>query len=214
MIDIELKYYDHGSDTLMHEVGPDTRVGGKEAQITLTLPSTAMPNIEGLARKGHVTNGEIIKRALNAYIKQAQPTNGKARSIKNKAQLIRTSRLIITALEETLDYDPVRHHNHPPPDLWVDNSDYLEELRKLVAELKILNGYLEAAKLDKAKTHQSATKLAKHFESFLRNYGDSFAKAAGKGSGYLAVAAIAGLLYQAGILPDVLGKILSKLPGH
>jgi hypothetical protein len=217
LIDSELRHYDHDTGTLMRQTAPDTHASEKQAQITVTVPSDAMLNIEGLARKAHVTNGDIIKRALAAYTKQSsEPTKGiKATgAINNRAQLVKTSRLIIVALEETLDYDPARHHNQPPPDLWVDDSEYLEELRKLVAELKVLNGHLEAAKLSKAKTQQSATRLAKHFDAFLRNYAESFGKAAGKGSGYLAVAAIAGVLYQTGVLPELLGKILSRIPSH
>jgi hypothetical protein len=63
--------------------------------------------------------------------------------IRNRQHVVATSTLIISALQEALDYDPVRHHNQPPPALRIEDPHYLKDIRALIVELKRLNELLE-----------------------------------------------------------------------
>jgi Arc/MetJ-type ribon-helix-helix transcriptional regulator len=209
-----LKHYDDRTGALMQHNGIDTYVGTDNANITITMPRRDLDTIERLARQGHVTNGDVLKRALGAYFKTANSRGKKsattggpatARPIKNKAQVLIQSRLIVASLEEILEYRP-QHHNRPPPDLWMEDSAYLQEVKNLVAELRILNAHLAAAKFNKRKTQQSALRVGKRFDTFLHHYSASL----GKGAGYLTIAAFAGLLFHVGVGPEFIGKILGR----
>src|SRR5262249_25855061 len=58
--------------------------------------------------------------------------------IKSRSQVIQYSMILICALEEIVDYDPARHHNRPPPELRIEDKDYLREIQNLIAELRTL----------------------------------------------------------------------------
>lgn len=124
--------------------------------------------------------------------------------------MLKTSNLILVALQETLNFDPKRQHNQEPPDLWRDDDAYLLELRKLIVELQALNKHLESSTSNKIKTRQSVLRVGKRFDVFLHHYSATL----GKGAGYLTVAAVAGLLYQAGVGPELVTKSLGhvKIP--
>jgi Arc/MetJ-type ribon-helix-helix transcriptional regulator len=207
-----LKHYDDRAGDLMQHNGIDTYVGTDNANITITVPRRDLDTLEQLARKGHVTNGDVLKRALSTYFKTANSREKKGATaggpaatgpIKNKAQVLTQSRLIVASLEEILEYRP-QHHNRPPPELWMEDSAYLQEVKNLVAELRILNAHLSAATFNKRKTQQSALRVGKRFDTFLHHYSASL----GKGAGYLTVAAFAGLLLHVGVGPEFIGKIL------
>lgn len=53
-------------------------------------------------------------------------------------------RALITVFEEVERYDSLRHHNQPPPALWIDEAEYLRDVKDLVHELRRLNDLLEA----------------------------------------------------------------------
>jgi len=59
--------------------------------------------------------------------------------IRNRQEVVAYSTLIVAALQEALDYDPARHHNQPLPALWIEDPNYLQVIRALIAELKRLN---------------------------------------------------------------------------
>jgi hypothetical protein len=126
--------------------------------------------------------------------------------IRDRSQVILYSRIVISALQEAIDYDPLRQHNQTPPDLWSENSQYIEELRKLVAELRRLNSLLETT-TKKPRTARTVVNLGKHFDKFFQSY----ASALGKGAGWLTIGLVASLLYQAGLGNEAVGRILSHL---
>jgi hypothetical protein len=64
--------------------------------------------------------------------------------------------VLIDAFAEVDEYDPKRHHNQPPPSMWLDNKKYLDDLRSLLHELRRLNDQLERL----AKTQTQQTPLA------------------------------------------------------
>src|SRR3974390_2594112 len=87
----------------------------------------------------------------------------------------------------------------PPPELRIENPDYLSEIRDAVAELRTLNSLLKRSRRQPQKASRAVLNLAKHFDTFLNGY----SKSLGKGTGYLTIGLIASLLYQAGIGQDV-----------
>jgi hypothetical protein len=130
----------------------------------------------------------------------------KAPKIRNRGQIIVHASAIIIALEEVLDYDPVRHHNNPPA-LRIENPRYLAHIRELVEELRRLNALLEAKRPRSAETKAAALSVAASMQRFLDNYIPVLAK----GSAALTVAAMAGLLVQLGLGGDVVSQILAPL---
>jgi len=119
--------------------------------------------------------------------------------LRSPKQIVQYSKLLIVALQETLDYNPGRHHNQPPPELRLDDPEYLGDIRELVTELKRLNTLLESAKPAQAKTKQSMINISKHCGKFLEVY----APALGKGSAYLTLGVMATLLHHTGLLSDM-----------
>jgi hypothetical protein len=142
--------------------------------------------------------------------KRTRKTSGINIKIKSRSQVIQYSRILIAALEEVVDYDPTRHHNRPPPELRINDEDYLTEIRNLIAELRTLNSLLETTRRQPKKSAEAVVKLTRHFDTFLNSYAKSLAK----GAGWLTIGVIASLLYQAGIGQAVIANILShaKLP--
>lgn len=111
-------------------------------------------------------------------------------------------------MQEALDYNVERHHNLPPPDLRLDDSSYLAELRDLVAELRKLNALLEKPRNSNVRgARQRISGFAKHLDKFLGSY----ANALGKGAAGLTIAAAVGLLYQAGVGPEIIELIWRHL---
>jgi hypothetical protein len=206
-------------------------------RLTLSLPESAQKILDQLTAYGlyGASRGEVLRRlALDAMrqtvdqglvkitknverdlytdkslIRQTRSPlkKGKSRTrfvIRNRALVIRYSKLVIFALQEALEYDPARHHNQPPPDLRIDDPDYLQEMRILVSELQRLNDLLEATVRRRQESSRAVLSFAKHADNFLGKY----ASALGKGAGYLTIGMIASLLYQAGVGPDLVAKIL------
>jgi hypothetical protein len=127
--------------------------------------------------------------------------------IKSRAQVIQYSRILIAALEEVVEYDPARHHNQAPPELRIDDDDYLREIRNLIAELRTLNSLLAATRRQPKKEAGVIVNLSHHFDAFL----DTYAKSLGKGVGWLTIGVIASLLYQSGIGENVITNILNHV---
>jgi hypothetical protein len=108
-------------------------------------------------------------------------------------------------LEEVVDYDPARHGNQLPPELRIDDQNYPSEIRNLIAELRTLNALLATSQRQLKETSSAVVHLARQFDTFLGSYAKSF----GMGAGWLTIATVGSLLYQAGIGQDVVAKILS-----
>ncbi len=128
-------------------------------------------------------------------------------SIRNRSQVVLYSRLLVAALEPVAQFDQARQHNELPPELWVNDKDYLRELQKLVEELRALNSLLSVANVSRQQTQKTVLDLKEHFNEFLRNY----AKTLGKSAGYATVGLIASLLYQAGVGKDAIAHIVSLI---
>jgi hypothetical protein len=147
---------------------------------------------------------EALKKRTNKDLSTLSPSPI-APLAENRTQIILYSTAIITALEEALGYDPIRHHNRPPPDLYIPDDKYLNEIRSLVEELKRLNDLLDAQKLRASR--RQVKSLVKYFDSFLSAY----AGALGKGAAALTGASIVALLYKAGVGKDILDAIWGHL---
>jgi hypothetical protein len=126
--------------------------------------------------------------------------------IRNRRQAILHAHQLIEAFEIILGYDGSRHHNEPPPELWIDDKAYLDELRTFVRELKTLNALL-AAKTSQPEAAKTVVDLKAHFNAFLGSY----AKTLGKSAGIATVGLIVALLYQSGIKHDVIETILKSI---
>jgi hypothetical protein len=129
--------------------------------------------------------------------KQIAPTQTEQVTITNPTEVIRHTKILIIALQETLDYDPVRAHNQRPPALWNDDPSYLNDVNSLVIELRRLNSLLEAKRPLKKEANRAVIDLAGHFNRFLRSY----AVTLGTGAGVLTLGVIADLLRHAGVDP-------------
>lgn len=116
-----------------------------------------------------------------------------------------TSALIHT-LDETLEYDPARHHNTPPPYFWTKDEDTKNLLSQIRDELRKLNELLETGEISPQHLHSHADFLRKATESFI----DSFASIAGKGTGLLFLGTLIYVLSRLGIgegaIQDILGR--------
>jgi hypothetical protein len=170
---------------------------GQYKRITFQVAPDGYNHIEEVAKRRGVKLGELIRETVAPL---EDEFHGR---ILNSARALQYSKIVITALEEALDYDPLRQHNQPPPDLRLDDPNYLIEIRSLVAELRRLNELLEKKKSGPSVS-RSTGRLAKHFDKFFGSY----ASALGKGAAGLTIGAAAALLYQAGVGSGVIDDIL------
>jgi hypothetical protein len=133
--------------------------------------------------------------------------------IRNREQVVAISNIIISSLQEALDYDPARHHNQPPPELRIEDARYLQDIRDLIAELRRLNTLLETSRPpQRGEPKRTIIDINKHINKFLENYIPMLAK----GTAGLTVATMASLLFHAGVGEDIIMGILSmaKLGRH
>jgi hypothetical protein len=168
-------------------------------RITINLSGEIAQQINNLASTQGSSKNSLVLSILEKSF-EAAPTNP---AIQNREVLLRYSRIIIDALQEAHDYDTLRQHNQPPPDLWIDDETYLQELKNLIAELKRLNDLLERPRPSARETKRAVSGLSKHFDTFLSNY----AKGLGAGAAGLTIGAMAALLYQAGAGKDIIDAI-------
>jgi hypothetical protein len=148
-------------------------------------------------------------RRRTAAKKQRGTTTTKIK-IRSYPQAIAYCQILIGALQEIVDYNPLRHHNQPPPDLRIEDKEYLQEIRRLIAELRTLNDLLAASRRQPKRTSDAAINLSHHFNTFL----NCVAKSAGYGTGTLLVATMASLLSELGIAQDIIMNILQHAKRH
>jgi hypothetical protein len=100
----------------------------------------------------------------------------------------------------------MRQHNEAPPELWIDDQAYFTEMRQLVSELRTLNALLRSL-ASPEREYNAVINFARHADKFL----EGFSAVTGKGAGILLVAAIGGLLYQTGIVPDIAESVFRQI---
>jgi hypothetical protein len=127
-------------------------------------------------------------------------------------------KVLITAFEEVDEYHPQRHHNRPPPALWLDDSAYLTDLKTLLHELRELNKVLrELAAEDRDPPQPVAMKvdvaigvLGVAGKKFVESYADAL----GKGAAALTIGAIAGLCVSVSLPKELLDDIWGHFKGN
>jgi hypothetical protein len=123
----------------------------------------------------------------------------------DKTAAILQIRGLIIALEEAVEYDPTRHHNSPPPALWVDSPEYVGDIKDLVRELRRLNDLLEAGK-------EPTSPVAQRVGAALVSGAEVIFKTAcgtiGVGLGYVVLGSIIEVLSQLGLRNEI-NQILS-----
>jgi hypothetical protein len=169
--------------------------------------------VQELANSTSSSISTVISNALALYASDAAKPAGEGLGderiiIENRVEIVRYSTAIIQALQESLDYDPKRHHNLPPPNLRLDDAGYLREVGSLVIELRRLNSLLEEpTKVDVPAVQEQAGHFGKYFGKFLESYADSL----GKGVAALTVATAVALLYRAGVSKELIDSIWEHL---
>lgn len=88
-----------------------------------------------------------------------------------------------------------------------DDQKYLDDVKKLLNELRQLTALLETTKPRKAEAARTASRLPKHFDKFLQSY----AGAMGKVAAGLTSAAIVAVLYHAGLGKEVIDSVWGRL---
>jgi hypothetical protein len=166
---------------------------------------------DGVPLSAHGTASLIANAAVPPKKSRRSTTHTTQRLvIRNRQQVVAYSTLIISALQEAMDYDPARHDNRPRPALWIEDADYLQDIRDLIAELKRLNTLLETRR-PQGEPHRAAIDLKKHLNKFLDNYIPLMAK----GTACLTVAAMAGLLHHIGVGDEfILGVFATAKLAH
>jgi hypothetical protein len=124
--------------------------------------------------------------------------------------------VLIETFAEAAEYDPSRHHNRPPPDLWLNNTEYLGDLRALLAEMRRLNDNLEKlAASNGNKAPPETTKEVGIFASAGRKFFEAYAAELGKRAANLTALTLAGLLgylgAEAGAIDAIFEAIKKRL---
>lgn len=137
-------------------------------------------------------NAEKMSQELLAQ--QGIVVEGQASSAFNLRQAALQLSVLETAFQEASEYDPVRHHNRPPPALWVDKDGYVEDLRSLLEEIRRLNDLLERS-ADLRRPENGATIAILAGKKFVESYADVM----GKGAAALTIGGIATLFISLGV---------------
>jgi hypothetical protein len=133
------------------------------------------------------------------------------RVIRNKVEVLRQLAVLVTAFEEVEAYNPNRHHNQPPPALWINDPSYLQDVRSLLDEMRQLNDLLRQAH---AKETPKMEKAAGIVSIGTRKFVESYCDVLGKGAAALTIGAAATLLVNVGVPKDVIADLWSHLkPG-
>jgi hypothetical protein len=115
---------------------------------------------------------------------------------------------LMVAFEEVEGYDVHLHHNKRPPALWVDDAQYLQDVKELLHELRRLNGLLEAAKApDPAKIDEAGGAIA----YAAKRISDGAYDTIGKGLGYVILGSVGTILYQLGVGGDLAQMIMASI---
>ncbi|MEI9993873.1 MAG: hypothetical protein WDM91_04705 [Rhizomicrobium sp.] len=174
---------------------------------------------EGLKLE-HTKNGKMATRVLIRPVdgkesefysfEVGQPSTKKSKklAVRNRQQAIWYTRCLIASFEPVTEYDLRNLPNEPPPHLWVRDTEYLDEVRKLVIELRQLNQLLsEKRPIAANQSARRSAKLRKHLDTFLAGYASTLGDAAA----YATMGLIACLMYQLGASNNFLAKVFQHL---
>jgi hypothetical protein len=140
------------------------------------------------------TGGSVLSRAL--LEKHGIIIDTDANPFFNLQQAFRQLDVLMTAFQEATEYDPIRHHNQPPPALWVGKTDYVADMRALLSELRMLNDRLRTEKLDKPKGMEGSASVAVVAG---KKFVEAYADVMGKGAAALTIGGIATLFISLGV---------------
>jgi hypothetical protein len=180
----------------------------RSGRVTLDLNAEAIANLDALKKSlGDATNTEAIRQALRhhneslSFSNVQEPTATPSSSgdrllsarllVRNRREIINYTEVLIEALQEALDYDPLRNHNSGPPPLFSDDKNYLSDIAALTKELKKLNKLLQSTTQLREKS-----KSAKQVETYVHLFMSQYAPHLGKGAAYLTVGAMGALLHS------------------
>jgi hypothetical protein len=193
-------------------------------RITFQVEPDILVAVERYSEADRVSVSQLVGKAVEEYLIGKQEKDGVTSTndsvvLESPTEIIHFSRLLISAIEDTLEFSVDRHHNRPPPALMIEDAteEYLHELRRLVAELKSLNENLEAlvaAPAPKRKraepsstVKKSAVDVKKHLNTFL----DRYAKYLAPGAAMLTIGTVSALLNKLGVPPDAFTAVLKSL---
>jgi hypothetical protein len=125
---------------------------------------------------------------------------------RNRTQISLQLRVLITAFQEVEEYDPKRHHNQPPPSLWIAHPDYQRDVKIMLRELRALNGYI--ARMEQAtKAEKKIAPVTKMLTTFAEKYVGALATSLGA----LTAGAIGLLLIDLGVPHEVVNIVLGHI---
>lgn len=140
------------------------------------------------------TGGTVLSRAL--LEKHGIVIDTDSNPSFNLPQALRQLTVLETAFQEAIEYDPNRHHNQPPPALWVEKAEYVADMKALLSELRMLNERLKTEKLDKPKGMEGSASVAVVAG---KKFVESYADVMGKGAAALTIGGIATLFISLGV---------------
>jgi transcriptional regulator with XRE-family HTH domain len=191
-------------------------------RMTLTLSPDFDIALKDVSKEQSVSRVEVVRIALQNYFENIgyesyfahEDVSGQKLirriRIRSAKQVMFHSNLLIGAFEEALDYDERRHHNSPSSALRLEDKEYLDELRRLVIELKQMNSFLADLSASKKAKGTPPIQLRKHLNTFLNKYASTL----GHGAGVMTLGAIATLLYQLGAGDAVFDHLIKKISGR
>jgi len=130
----------------------------------------------------------------------------------DREQVLHYLHVLITAFEEVEGFNPARHHNRTRPALWIDDANYVADVRSLLTELRKLNDLLNILIAKPAlKSESEAQKAVGVVATGTKKFVESYADALGKGAAALTIGAAGALLYHFGVSKAVLDPIWTQL---
>lgn len=224
MRDIEVR---RPTDAVMQQRSRIRNIDETELRVTAALSREIKVALDAEVKKTGKTRSRVVRDVLENYFENGAKQGGKPDIstpdgkvvVRNKKQTLLQVTVILDALQQAIDFDPMRHHNQPPPPLRIENPEYLSELRNLVEQLRRLNEILAATGPLRSGAPSASVKdvtkpaidTRKAVSKFVNNYAGTLGKTLGYGSGVLVLGGLATLLYQLGLPDDVFTTILRKI---
>jgi hypothetical protein len=203
-----------GANKILNDFSDQGLLGASKSEVVRQLLLGAIR--QQRAKKTDPAESEIISnsdhiRIISPSDRSSRKPKSKGRiAVRSKELVVSYSKLIIFVLEEALQYDPAKQYNHSPPELWIDDAEYLQEIRKLVEELRRLNTLLEAATAKSRETKRVAINIRQHTNNFLDKFSGALGKSTGYGAGFLLTGLLASILSQLGLPLESVVQLLGR----